>query len=306
MVTKVLNVILPMLVPILLGMFLRKKQIISQEGIAGMKTFVMRVGIPGLLFHAYLTCSFSGEIAVGMATVFVLTIVLALIAFAMKRTRRWNYNGLPMMFAVTEGGLGVPLILILFGMEHTFRMASLDLAQTFVGVPLICILSAAGEGKTTPKAFLKKIISVPVAPAVVFGLGLNFLGVPALLEPSGVWEIVASVLDAIAAPVSTLMLLSVGYEFGLTAENRRDVLTMSGYYLLGRALFCLAVQGILCLLPGVSPVTRWTVLLFSFLPPSFLSIHLGKNQKDNTFAANNCSICTFATLLVFCIIAIFA
>lgn len=304
MLMEVLEVILPILAPILLGAVLRRKQTISYEGISGMETFVMRYGIPCMLFHAYLTCSFSREVVAGMAAVFCLTLALAVLAFRMRRTARWNYHNLPMLFSITEGGLGVPLFLILFGLEQTFRIASLDLAQTLIGVPIISILSADEASQVRGKDILRRIASVPVAIAMVLGLAMNFSGLGAALEPSGVTSLITAVTSAIAEPVSALMLLCVGYEFQISKENRRNVLQMTGCFLGVRIVFCAAIQGLLCLLPSVQPITRWAVLLFCFLPPSYLSVNLGRTQRDNAFAASVCSISTFATLVVFCIIAI--
>ena len=303
---RVLQVVLPIAVPVMLGIFFKRKQILSAACVAGMKTLVMQFGIPCLLFNAYLTCSFGGETVLTMGLVLLLTLVLAFIAFWLRKTARWNYHNLPMMFAVTEGGFGVPMMLALFGIVHTFRIAAMDLAQTLVGVPIITILSADIADGPRLKQILKKLVTVPVMIGMLLGLVFNFSGLGRILEPSGALGVIISATEAVAAPVSTLLLLCVGYEFCVSPGNRKDVLTMAVGHVVIRAIFCGIIQLVLLSIPGMAMETRWAVVLFSFLPPSFLTINLGKTDRENGVAASVCSLCTFGTILVYCVIAVFA
>lgn len=302
----VLKVIMPIFVPLILGIFIRHKQILSPACIGGIKTFVMKFGIPCMLFNAYVSCSFGQEILVSMALVFVLTLLLALLGFRLKKRAPWNYHNLPMMLAETEGSFGVPLIIVLFGMTHTFRIAALDMAQTFIGVPIITLLSTDTSGGLRFKQLLKKLLSVPVLLGMAAGLLFNLTGLGRLLEPSGILSVITAVTDAVSAPVSTLLLVCVGYDFHITADSKKEILRGVSCHVILRAVFCGLIQAGLLLMPNVSPYTRWAILLFSFLPPSFLAINLGKTQQDNSYAASVCSVCTFITLAVYCIIAVFS
>ena len=68
------------------------------------------------------------------------------------------------------------------------------------------------------------------------------------------------------------------------------------------ALFGLIMQGILLLLPAVEPETRWAVLLFTTLPPSYLSTGLGRNKEESQAASGVCSILTTVSLVIFCLV----
>ena len=72
------------------------------------------------------------------------------------------------------------------------------------------------------------------------------------------------------------------------------------------ALWGLAIQLILCLIPGVDALTRWALLLYTMLPASYLAPTLGRSREDFTMASGVCSLLTLPTLLVFCFIAAFA
>ena len=57
-------------------------------------------------------------------------------------------------------------------------------------------------------------------------------------------------------------------------------------------------------LPGIEPITRWSVLMYTTLPASYLAPNLGRTDEDRTVASGVCSILTVVSLLIFCGIAI--
>ena len=57
------------------------------------------------------------------------------------------------------------------------------------------------------------------------------------------------------------------------------------------------------LLPGITSMTRWAVLLYSFLPASYIAPSLGKTTEEQTVASGVCSLLTIVTLIVFCTMA---
>ena len=101
------------------------------------------------------------------------------------------------------------------------------------------------------------------------------------------------------------MLFSVGYNFSINRENRRDILRVSGLFLGWFGLTGLISQGVLCLIPNVDTVTRWVMLLYFLLPASYLAPGLGRSREDSVLASGVCSLLTAVALVVFCIISAF-
>ena len=66
----------------------------------------------------------------------------------------------------------------------------------------------------------------------------------------------------------------------------------------------LLFQGALFLFPGVNMLTRWAVLLYTFLPTSFLVPSLGRTEKDFTITSGVSSVMTVICLAVFCVITV--
>ena len=102
------------------------------------------------------------------------------------------------------------------------------------------------------------------------------------------------------------MLFSIGYNFSLNSENRKEILKIAGIGFAFSVAACLIMQGVLFLVPDVDAMTRWTVLLYCMLPASFLAPSLGRNARENAISSGVCSLLTVITMISFCIIAAFS
>lgn len=199
--------------------------------------------------------------------------------------------------------LGIPLFIVLFGSAHAYRLGILDLTQAICCYPTIAILSAkTGENPTT-KEILKKVATSPFTVMSLLGLLLNVSGIGRFLDGIGIGCIITESTAFLSQPVSALMIFSVGYNFSLSAGNRREIFRISVIHFVAFAVMGLLVQLGLFLIPNVAPETRWSILLYSLLPASYLAPSLGKTEEDFSVASGVCSVLTVVTLLVFCIMA---
>ena len=137
----------------------------------------------------------------------------------------------------------------------------------------------------------------------LLGLALNLSGVGRLLDDIGIGSILTGCTAFLAQPVSAVMIFSVGYHFSLEKGSRGPVFRLCGVHLGMFAVFCLIIQGVLLLIPGVEAMTRWAILLYCALPASYLAPGLGRSEEDFTVASGVCSVLTIACLAVFCCIA---
>ena len=200
--------------------------------------------------------------------------------------------------------LGIPLFLLLFGSAQVYRMAALNMAQGFISIPLIAILSA-GEGKSlSPGKLLWKVVSSPLLLAMVIGIALNLSGGGAWLDSIGVAPVLTATADFISAPVSAVILFSIGYNFSLSREGLGPILRICGLHLAVCAALFLIVEGGLFLVPGVAAETRWAVLLFCLLPSGYIAPGLGRNQEEYTLASGVCSLTTIVTMVGFLIMTV--
>lgn len=305
---KILNiaqVIAPILAAVALGIIARRKEIMAAQEVRGLQQFVMKFGLPCVIFNSCLTADIGAESLTSMILVIPSVLIGTLWAFR-ARKRALPYHNLPQLFTAQETGmLGIPLYMILFGTAEAYRMGVLDLAQAVTAYPTIAILSAASTENPSPKAIFKSVLTSPFLIMSALGLGLNVSGLGGWLDSLGIRDVITEATGFLGQPISALMIFAVGYNFSLEKGSRSVIFKISAGHFAYFALWGLTIQGILFLIPGVDPMTRWATLLYCALPASYLAPTLGKNQEDFTMASGVCSLLTIPALLVFCIIATF-
>ena len=305
---KILNiaqVIAPILAAVVLGMVARRREIMTAQDVRGLQQFVMKFGLPCVIFNSCLTADIGAESLTSMVLVIPSVLFGTLWAFR-ARKKALPYHNLPQLFTAQETGmLGIPLFMILFGTAEAYRMGVLDLAQAVTAYPTIAILSAASSENPSPKAILKSVLTSPLLIMSALGLTLNISGIGAWLDSLGIRAVITESTGFLGQPISALMIFAVGYNFSLEKGSRSAIFRISVGHFLYFALWGLAIQGILFLIPNVDSLTRWATLMYCTLPASYLAPTLGRSQEDYTVASGVCSLLTIPALLVFCIIAAF-
>lgn len=303
-VVTVLEILVPIFAAIALGMLARRKGALTREGVMGMQQYVMQYGLPCVLFNSCLSASIGAESLTSMALVLPMMLLSVTWAFRARRTR-FPYHNLPQLFAAQESGmLGIPLFMTLFGAAQAFRMGVLDMAQALVCITTIALLTAKTDEGTRPAEILRQVFTSPLLLMSLLGLALNLSGAKAWLKAAGIASILTETAGFIAQPVSAAILFAVGYNFSLGSGNRSHIFKISAIHFAYFTLFGLLIQLVLFLLPGVEAQTRWAILIYTTLPPSFLSLGLGRNEEEYEMAAGVCSLLTVVSLAIFCVIAV--
>ena len=302
----VLETVAPVFVTILLGVFAKKRQMLTPDQIHGLQDFVVTFALPCVLFQSCYTADFGAEAITSMALVFPLMLVGTLWSFR-ARKQKFHYHNLPQMFAAQETGmLGISLFVAMFGASQAYRMGVLDLAQAFVAIPVIAILSTQAGESPSLSEIAGKVFRSPLLLMSLLGLTLNLTGIADTLNHIGIGSIMTATTGFLSQPVSAVILFALGYNFSLERHGLPTVFRICAIHTAFMAVFCVIINGALFLIPSTAPETRWAVILFCALPPSFLSSGLGRTAEDAKIAAGVCSVLTVFTLLCFCVIAALA
>lgn len=297
------KVVLPILVCAALGILARKKEILSEEHNVGIQRFVLKFCVPCVLFNSCLDAAVTSQTLLSMALLIPLLVVCFVVSLHLRK-KVLPYHSLPLLLAAHETGmLGIPLFIILFGVENAFHMGVLDIAQAFVSVPIITLLSA-DMGKGSVKEMLRGIFTSPILIMGLLGFVLGLSGIMSWLDSLGIGLVIREVTSFMAAPVSAAMLFCIGYNFVLTKDNRAAVIRTFLIYLAMSAALCLIIQGVLSFMDEVSPYTRMAVLLYALLPGSYLAPGLGRSEDDHRILSGACSLLTLVTMVGFCVLAI--
>ena len=299
----VAQVVAPIFAAIFLGMVAKRKNWLSPENVQGFQTFVMKIGLPCVVFNSCLTAKMGVESVSSMALVLPCMLVATLCSFR-ARKKLFPYHNLPQLFCAQETGmLGIPLFMILFGADQAYRMGILDLTQSVTAIPVIAILSADAGENPSPVEIARKVIASPLLLMSLLGLTLNLSGAGKWMDSVGIGPVITETTTFLSTPISALMIFAVGYNFSLEKGSRSTIVKISVIHFSVFALFCLLIQGALFLVPNVDALTRWAILLYCTLPGSYLATGLGRSQDDYVMASGVCSILTVVSLLIFCVMA---
>lgn len=303
-VFSVAQVIAPIFVAITMGMLARRKKLLTAEGVQGMQQFVMKFGLPCVIFNSCLTADIGAEALSSMAMAIPMVLIGTFWAFWAKK-KKFPYHNLPQMFTAQETGmLGIPLFMILFGVDQAYRVGVLDLAQSVTAIPVIAILSTDTGENPSLGQIVKKVVTSPLLIMSILGLALNLSGIGAWMDSVGIGAVVTESTSFLAQPVSAMMIFCVGYNFSITEGNRGVICRIALIHFCYYALCGAIVQAVLYLIPGMDALTRWAMLLYCALPASYLAPTLGRSEEDKSVASGVCSILTVVSLAVFCVMAV--
>ncbi len=301
-----LQAVVPILACIGLGFLARKKELLTQEQVGGVQQFVLKFCLPPVLFNSCLEAQIGAENVTTMVMLLPILLLSCLWAFR-ARQKTYRYYNLPMLFTAHETGMiGIPMCIILFGASQAYRMGILDMAQGLISTPVLVFLASDTGKGTSVKDIVKKVLLSPLLIMSLLGFALGLSGLIDRLDALGVGGIIRQTTGFLAQPLSASMLFSIGFNFSLSRENRKEIMKIAGTVFGFSAAACLIMQGVLCLVPDVDAMTRWVVLLYCTLPASYLAPSLGRNNRESMIASGVCSLLTVVTLISFCVIAAFS
>lgn len=301
----VAQVVAPIFAAIVLGILAKKHCWVTAENVQGFQNFVMKIGLPCVIFNSCLTAKIGAESLTSMALMFPGLLLATLWAFRARR-KKFPFHNLPMLFCAQESGmLGIPLFIILFGADQAYRMGILDLTQAIIAFPVIAILSADTGDNPSIGSIVKQVISSPLMIMSFLGLALNISGIGSWMDSVGIGGIVMETTTFLSQPVSALMIFSVGYNFSLSSSSRSAIAKISAIHFVYYAVVCLIAQAVLFLIPNVENLTRLAIFFYCILPGSYLAPSLGRTEEEYRFSSGVCSILTLVCLVIVCITTAF-
>lgn len=304
-IVPVLKIVLPLIVSLGIGYFARKRDILSPEAIDGMKTFVMKFALPALLFGVFFTAEYSASILLFAVTMFALGFAGLGIGFLIgkpleKRSPMFKY----MTTGWEVGMLGYALYALLFGAENLRNLATLDFGHVlFIFSGYIAVLYT--RIGCTRKESLQALVTNPIPWAMLSGAVLAMLGVSRALTPSGVTDLIKSLCDFVAAPLSCVILIVVGYGIEFSGKNFGTAVIS----VLVRTLVCAALCAVALLVFGafvpLSDAMRWAVIILFMTPAPYILTVFTNNDQERADVSMSLSLQTMVTVAAFIVIVIF-
>jgi len=300
--------VLPVILLILTGIFLRKINLIGLETVQDIKKLVVNLTLPALLFLAFSRVNIEPPHLVIVVIVFS-ACLLAL--FLGRRVQPWsgiNQPHFPMLMSGFEAGMmGYAIFTAVYGAENVFKFGIIDLGQVlfvfFVLVPALQALSDPQPFSQTVRNFFK----TPVILAILGGILLSQTGLMARLSTSPFVTSLTDTLTLVASLTTPLVALIIGYEMRLQkgdlAGPLRSIAIRMAFWL---PFALLLSYGVIDHWLNLEKGFQAAVMTMFVLPPPFVIPIFMKESKQNeqAYVVNSLSLASLVTLFAFAIVSV--
>lgn len=298
-----LETVVPVCLMVVIGVFCRKKQIVSENGINELKKLLINILLPVLIFNVMATAEFSMDSIVIFATVFILYAVMFCVGFwAQKFFKSEIKTFVPYVMVCVECGMiGYALLSVLEGADKLYYLATMDLATALFGFTIyVTSLKNLGEKrKRSLKEAVMDMVKTPTLMAAVLGVFTAVTGLGGMILNSPMGGFYTSAVEMITTPVSPMILICIGY--GIHFEKSTMKLVMK--LIIVRVIAFSAMFGIafavIRYLVGINELLLVSMIIYFILPPTFIISVYTKTKKQTEYISGMLSVYMVITLIGF-------
>ena len=298
---KVLEIILPVLVMILLGMACKRLKLLDQNGINNMKLLVTQIMLPVAIFHALATADYNKETGILVGIMFVMLVVSFSIGFLLRplmpaeRYRKY----LPFMVSVYEGGsMAYPLYTSLCGAENLSQIAVLDIAGLLFGFSVYMgMLGQVENGeKIDPGKLFSSAIRTPAFIAGLTGVVQKLLAGPF----AGTYTSVESILTT---SITSVILLVVGFSIEFDKKLLSPCIRTIVLRILLQAVMIGGVLLAIHYIVGDHLLLNLAVISYMSAPATFSMQTFLKSEDGSAYVSTTNSLYCLVSILVYVVMA---
>ena len=189
------------------------------------------------------------------------------------------------------------------GIQQLHNIATIDIANCIYAFTIYLGLMTASEKKAgSPKELLKSALQAPAMYGVLFGIIFGVTKILQGLINSPFGSLYTTTINMFIAPVSALILISVGY----TLEFNHNVLSAAaktaGLRLIVQSILLVSVWSILRHFISDQAMLI-ALLLYMFLPPQFISAIYTNNEEKMMYASTTTSLYMAISITAFIFLA---
>lgn len=287
--SEVIGKLVPVILIIVLGIFLRRKQIISLEAINGLKQLITKVALPAVLFLSFSKSKIESAYVIIFAAVFVMCCMLYVIGmlFNKKVPRLFNEQFAPGFFTGFELGMvGIGLFTALWGIERLPVLMLIGLGhELFIWFVYVPLLEYRNSGTFNLKGTLQSFVLSPIIIAIVAGIAVNLLGLSEEMLQNSVGAGSIQTLTLLSQMTSPLILIVIGHSIVLKEVKVKKVISYITARVLCTGLIGIAALALIHIVVGeVHEMFNLAFFFFLMLPPPYiLPLFIKDNKEEEEF-----------------------
>ena len=303
---EILSKVLPVILLIILGGFLRKARFIGQNTIGEFKKIIVNITLPATLFLTFAKTTFESRYIMIFISVFLVCIIMLLLGTVLKKQLKHSNKYYPAIFSGFETGMmGYSLYAVVYGTANVYKLALIDLGQVvFVFFVLVSYLQKLNGRSANAKELTLSFIKSPVILSIILGITVSFTGVFSSIS-SPVVNSIFETLRLLSEMTMPIICIAIGYELkinlkGIGGPLLATVIRMVLLLGMAYAINELVIDRLLNL-DDTFKIALYTMFL---LPPPFvIPIYMNeKEEKNKQFILNTLSISIILSLLAFIVL----
>ncbi|MAU01599.1 MAG: hypothetical protein CL608_31050 [Anaerolineaceae bacterium] len=304
---QIINRVLPILLLLSLGYWIRLKNFLSPPTIEDLRKFVVNITLPAVLFVSFLEIALTSAYFVIFGFTFLLCILLFLLGRLLQSQLNIQHEYFPYLTTGFEYGmLGISLFGSAYGVANIGAIAVVDLGhEIFIWFVFLPLLLMKRDGRQSLLGIGRSFITSPVVIAILASLLLNMLGMAEALYELPVTGAFMAALQFLGNLTIPLILVIVGYgikfdQHGLKESLRVVTLRLALLIPLALAVNIFVIRQLLQL-DALFEAAVFTLLI---LPPPFivpLYVHHGLATAEKQYINNVLMVHTIVSIAVYII-----
>ena len=293
--------LLPIALIIGIGVFARKHRLFDEKLIEGLKTIIVTIALPAVLFGAFATA----DLQIAYIWIFILVFLMCAILYGFgeilnkKISKIYSEKFTSGFFTGFEFGMiGVGLFSAIWGIEQLPIIMLIGFGhEIFIWFVYVPLLENKGMHAFNLKKTIVKFLKTPTIIAIFIGILFNLTHI---YEPFGQTFIgsgLYATLDLITPLTSPLILIVIGFSMTFTSIGTKKVLAYVG----GRTLLVGIVGSVTLYLSVIMSGINAPMFIISFIaflllpPPYILPLYIHNRQESEFFS----QLLVYATFLSF-------
>lgn len=304
-IIQIINIVLPVILMLAIGMLCRRHNILSREGIGALKSVAVNIALPAVMLNAFSTMNYTANTVFVTLLMFLVCVAGWLLGKILGKILHLDSRFTPFITTGFEAGmLGYSLFILLYGSENLGSFATVDLGQVLFVFTLYKLWLNKNEKQAVSASQLaREMFTSPTVIAILAGIVLGATGIYSLMTQSGINTIIDSCTDFVSAPTGAIILLCIGYDLvpGQIPWLRVGKVSFLRIIIM---LVLRIVTGLVVRALGMDNSLDYALNVMFILPSPFVLPVFADDEQQRTYVSSTLSVSTCITIIGFIILAI--
>lgn len=299
----IFTVLMPVLLVVYFGWMMRRRNLLCEKTVEELKYLLTNNILPVAIFHALATAHYTSQSWTQAGLMLVILFVSFAAGYLMKPLVKQPFRKyVPFLVSLYEGGMvAYPLYAKLCGSENIHRIAVLDIAAILFAFGFYMNMLAFEESgeKADFKKGVIRALKTPAFDASLLGILFGVSGVMTGFLATGAGQVYIAAVQTIVDPLTTMILMVVGYNLQADRELLVPCLKTIGLRIVMQAAMIFLMLFGLHRLEGPDPLRDKAILIFMSAPPTYSLQSFIKDPKGANYASTVNALYIFVSIAVF-------